>query len=130
MSQYENIFAQLRAKNCLFEINGKPFIFAVMPNKVITFLQFRNGPVIHEESENHFAVFVNQVVETVAKIHVSFADHNALLQVAERRPDIFEFGTLLSIANNKEFTAISSGSIDKISKFHNLVNYLIPICLH
>jgi hypothetical protein len=129
MSQYEDIFAQLRAKDCLFEINGEPFLFAVMPDKFISLIQFKSGNVLHEESENHFAVFFSQVAEAVKHIPVSFADQNAILQLAKRRPEILNLGTLLSVGYQKEFTAISSGSIDKISKVHNLVNYLIPIYL-
>ncbi len=131
MVSYSDILSKLKAGDYLFEINFKPLLFSCHSNRVVTLLQFKNSKVLHEESENHFAIFFSQVEKVVNELSLTFATSEDALELVSRRPEILDVGTLLATDTSlDDFIAISRSSTDKISRVHNLVNYLIPVCLN
>jgi hypothetical protein len=127
------VLEELQKRGILFLRDRLPIptLLKLKDGTKFSFLHFQNSEIVHEESQNHFAVYYTKIEELKEEIqYFREAKPETLLKIIQLFPYVLSFGTLLAIDTEnpkKEFLAVSNNSIDNISQVHNLVNYLILI---
>lgn len=124
------VLEELQKRGILFLRDRLPIptLLKLKDGTKFSFLHFQNSEIVHEESQNHFAVYYTKIEELKEEIqYFREAKPETLLKIIQLFPYVLSFGTLLAIDTEnpkKEFLAVSNNSIDNISQVHNLVNNL------